>query len=107
MTHPQLKEILTKLRKHLQSTYQERLVSLILFGSQAREDAKQDSDIDVLIVLTPPFDRYQERHKLSHFLAELCLDYETLITCIWMENQDFQIRQSPLLLNIRREGLAI
>lgn len=44
MIHPQLPEILAKLRQHLKATYADHLVSLILFGSQARGEANTDSD---------------------------------------------------------------
>ena len=107
MTHPQLEEILYKLRGQLESMYAERLVSLVLFGSQARKEATSDSDIDVLIVLGGELDVPRERMKLSKFLAALCLEYETVITCLWTEAQDWQSRQSPLFLNIRREGVAV
>ena len=107
MTHPQLQEILAQLRRHLKATYSDHLGSLILFGSQARGEADIDSDIDVLIVLNEPFDVPQERKRLSQFLAQLCLDYDTLITCIWADAQDWRTRQSPLFINIRREGIVV
>lgn len=107
MTRPQLAEILSKLRSRLEAIYKERLVSLVLFGSQARKEATSDSDIDVLIVLSGELDVPEERKKLSEFLAALCLEYETVITCIWTEMQDWQSRQSPLFLNIKREGIAV
>lgn len=40
--------------------YQDELIQLILFGSRARGDAKQDSDIDILIVLK---NFNQDKHK--------------------------------------------
>ena len=48
--NPRLKAILTELRSRLESLYGDRLVKLILYGSQARGDAEPDSDIDVLVV---------------------------------------------------------
>ena len=107
MTHPQLQEILTKLQRHLKVTYSDRLVSLILFSSQAWGEADTDSDIDVLIVLNEPFEAPQERKLLSQFLAQLCLDYDTLITCVWADAHDWRTRQSPLLINIRLEGIVV
>ncbi|MBE9119156.1 nucleotidyltransferase domain-containing protein [Lusitaniella coriacea LEGE 07157] len=46
-----LKSILNQLRSHFEQIYGDRLVKMVLFGSQARGDARPDSDIDVLIVL--------------------------------------------------------
>lgn len=107
MTHPHLQEILDKLRSHLESIYGDRLVSLVLFGSQARAEATTDSDIDVLIVLNSQIDVPAERRNLGEFLAVLCLDYSVLITCLWAESEEWKTRQSPLMLNIRREGIAV
>lgn len=36
---------------------------IILFGSQAKGDAKRNSDIDLLIVESKPFDRKRSRRK--------------------------------------------
>ncbi|WP_416667585.1 nucleotidyltransferase family protein [Egbenema bharatensis] len=56
MRHPELLAILEKLRCSLEQLYGKQLVRLVLFGSQAREDADQDSDIDVLVVLNREVD---------------------------------------------------
>ncbi|MEO0459069.1 MAG: hypothetical protein AAF152_21155 [Cyanobacteria bacterium P01_A01_bin.114] len=58
-------------------------------------------------MLDDPLDIPQERKRLSTFLAQLCLEYETLITCIWTNAQDWRSRQSPLFINIRREGITV
>ncbi len=107
MTHPKLQEILTELKEYLESVYGERLISLVLFGSQARKDATTHSDIDVMIVLAEAVDIPQENRRLSEFVAALCLEYDVLITHIWTGLQDWETRQNPLLINIRHEGIAV
>lgn len=107
MTHPKLQEILEQLKCQLLELYGDRLSSLILFGSQARKEATADSDIDVLVVLADQLDVPVERRKLSEFLAALCLEHDVLITCVWAELQAWKSRQSPLLINIRREGITV
>ena len=107
MEHPQLREILNKLKCYLELLYGDRLSSLILFGSQARKEARADSDVDLLIVLKEPLDAFAERKRLSLFLSQLCLEYDVVITCIQREYQDWQTWQSLLLMNIRREGIAV
>lgn len=49
--NPKIQQIIQKLKIEFEELYQNRLVTLILFGLQARGDADIDSDIDVLVVL--------------------------------------------------------
>ena len=50
MLKERFREIEERLRAELQSHYGARLVSVVLFGSAARETQRFDSDIDVLII---------------------------------------------------------
>lgn len=45
------KSLLEKLTKLLQEEFQDRLVSVVLYGSIARGDNRKDSDIDLLLVI--------------------------------------------------------
>ena len=50
------------LRNRFRDTFGERLHRLILYGSHARGDATEDSDIDLLVVLNePPISRTGSR----------------------------------------------
>jgi uncharacterized protein len=107
MPHPQLRHILSVLQTYCKQEYGDRLVQVILFGSQARGDAAPDSDIDVLIILQGAVCPVDEIKQISEFIADLCLEYNTLISCIFMSDEQFQRSNSPLLLNIRREGITV
>jgi len=43
--------IISEFKKMIEQIYGERLSKVILYGSQARGEARADSDIDLLIVL--------------------------------------------------------
>jgi predicted nucleotidyltransferase len=79
MQHPQLTEILNRLRTYLQGLYGDRLERLVLFGSQARAEADDDSDIDVMVVLDGEVDAWTEIERTGEFVADLCLDYSVVI----------------------------
>jgi uncharacterized protein len=102
-----LRVILRELRTELEVLYAGRLVDLILFGSQARGDARPDFYIDVLIVLKPPMDSGDEIQRTSLPTSELCLRYNVLISRVFMDESRFLRRESPLLRNIEREGIAV
>jgi predicted nucleotidyltransferase/uncharacterized protein (DUF433 family) len=99
--------ILTELRQRLKMLYGERLVQVVLFGSQARCDANPGSDIDVLVVLEGAVNSEDDNLLPSELLAELSLRYSEVINCIFMSDFDFQYSQEPLLRNVRREGVVI
>lgn len=100
-------EILEKFKKEIKQIYQEELTQLVLFGSQARGDAKVDSDIDILIVLKKVNKDSPKYQKVINLISDLCLDYELLISCIYISESQFNQEQSPLLINIHKEGIKL
>lgn len=101
------KTILTQLQQRFKQLYQQRLVNLILFGSYARNEAKPGSDIDVLVVLKGPVHPGEEIARVGHDTAALSLQYDAVISCTFMSAERFNNEHSPLLLNIRREGIRL
>ena len=102
-----LSQTLDKLKEQLFRQYQEQLSSLILFGSQARKEANSESDIDVLVLLKGEVNPLIEIKKNSIWLADLCLETEALINCIYLSEEQFQIRNDPLLRQIKQEGIIM
>lgn len=102
-----VKIIVAEFRTRLQQLYGERLEQVILFGSQARGDAVEGSDIDVMIVLKGEVDVGEEITRTTESCAELSLAHDVVISTIFMSAYRFAHGQSPLLLNVQREGVAI
>jgi predicted nucleotidyltransferase len=102
-----LNPILQELRHGLDGIYGRRLAALVLFGSQARNEAASDSDIDVLVVLRGKVNPGLEIQRLSPFTSKLMLKHEVVIACAYISNEDFETEQSPLMLNVRREGVSL
>jgi predicted nucleotidyltransferase len=102
-----LTAILAELRRCFEALYGERLVRMILFGSQARGDAEASSDIDVLVVLRGPIDPGQEIAHTGEVTASLSLKHDVVISRVFISAEQFSAEQSPLLLNVRREGIHV
>jgi predicted nucleotidyltransferase len=102
-----IKAILIELRRRLELLYGDRLVKVILFGSQARGDAGLDSDIDVMLVLKGPVDWEIERKRVIPITAELSLEHDVVILCTYVSDDRYLNERSPLLLNVRAEGVAV
>ncbi|BBD54844.1 MAG TPA: nucleotidyltransferase [Planktothrix sp. UBA8407] len=105
--NPKIQQIIQKLKTEFEQLYQNRLVTLILFGSQARGDADIGSDIDVLVVLKGTVQVGQEIKRTGQLIADLSLQNNEVINCIFMEENRFLHRQGPLLRNIRKEGILL
>lgn len=102
-----LKRIVAELRERFEALYEKRLVRIVLYGSQARGDSQPASDIDVLVVLTGPVRAGEEIARTSDIVADLSLCFDEVISCVFMDEDDFLHRAGPLLRNIRREGIAV
>ena len=99
--------ILAELRQSLTALYGARLMDVVLFGSQARGDAVVGSDIDVLIVLQGEVWPGQEIERTGGVVAELSLKYDVLLSTIFESEAEFRRGGSPLLINVRREGIHV
>jgi len=102
-----LKNILMQLRSHFEQLYGDRLTQMVLYGSQARGDARPDSDIDILVVLKGQVNPGEEIKRTSHIRADLSLQNDEVISCLFMDEQRFTHYNGPLLRNIRKEGIAL
>ena len=107
MTQKKLAAILKRLRTELAVILGDRLEAIYLYGSQARGDARPDSDIDVLVVLRGDFNYFDMVMKTSTCTAQISLDYDTVISCVFVSLEDYLNRQTPLLLNARKEGVLV
>jgi predicted nucleotidyltransferase len=79
----------------------------MLYGSQARGDADPGSDIDLLVVLKDPVNPCEEISRVSEATSRLSLAYDTVISCLFMQEDRYLHETSPLMLNIRREGMVL
>ena len=102
-----LKRILKTYRTQLKEVLGEDLDSIVLYGSQARGDAVEGSDIDVLCVMKRPFDYGELILRTSEITAEISLKYDVVLSRSFARLEDYKTRQTPFLMNVRREGVAV
>ena len=99
--------IIKKCKETLTKYYGKRLKSVILYGSTARGQASPTSDIDLLILLTPPMDFFAELRQLVDILYPVQLESETLISAKPVSVKDFELGSISLYRNAKREGIAV
>ncbi|MBN1145822.1 MAG: nucleotidyltransferase domain-containing protein [Anaerolineales bacterium] len=102
-----LVEILAELRAGFSQLLGNQLEAIYLYGSQARGDARPGSDIDVLIVVRGKLDYFELLERTSRFVADLSLQNDVVISRVFVSKQDFEKRQTPLIMNVHREGILV
>jgi predicted nucleotidyltransferase len=75
-----IQKILKKLKKELLRIYGESVESIILYGSRARGDARDDSDIDILIVLNKDFNYSEILRLSSQLISSFSLENDVVIS---------------------------
>jgi predicted nucleotidyltransferase len=80
---------------------------MILFGSQARGDARPDSDWDLLLLLNKSKKEQSDKDKAFEFVM-MGWDYETYMSVkIYTEEQWAQGKMFPFYKNVEKDGIEI
>ncbi|WP_324282272.1 nucleotidyltransferase domain-containing protein [Cyanobacterium aponinum UTEX 3222] len=107
MIHPQLEEIISKLKQSFINLYNTKLDKIILYGSQGRKDAQIDSDIDILVVLKDNIDPYKEIDRTGDIIYQISLDYDVVLSRHFISSDKFNHNNNPFLHNVKKEGIIL
>ena len=102
-----IKEVVRKCRTALESHYGSQFKGLVLYGSVAGDQAGLASDIDLLILLTKPFDYFQELRLIIDLLYPIQLETDRLISAKPAPLDEFEDGSIQLYRNAKREGILL
>lgn len=97
---------LKRFKAGVRRIYGKRLKRVLLFGSWARKDAREDSDVDLAVVLSGTVRSGREIDRMIDLVTRINLEHGLLLSVYPLSESDLHNLQSPLLLNIRKEGVA-
>lgn len=102
------KEIVHDLVDGLINIFDGNIQQIILYGSVARNEATEDSDIDIAVILNHSFDR-TVRKSFVAWVSEMDLKYDKVFSIIDIEkaNMDKWGNILPFYKNIRQEGIIL
>ena len=86
--------------------YKDRIDTIILFGSVVRGEAREDSDIDILIVTKE--EDFRLRHILIGIASDILLETEENISVKALSKNDFEKHKNfSFLRNVISEGVKV
>jgi uncharacterized protein len=95
-------------KKSIENLYGQSLYKLVLFGSFARGDFDDDSDIDILQVLENENIRpFQEIDKITPIVSSYLDKYQRFFSIVPVSRSNYEKHNFPLYKNIRLEGIEI
>jgi predicted nucleotidyltransferase len=100
--------VLKELKYTVEGLLGDRLVKMVLYGSQAKGDFDKESDIDIAIIIRD-LSRELKHHILDN-VAELEMRYLTPLSVhIFSENEfeHLKRRERRIALDIEREGVPL
>ena len=108
-----LDTIVNEVSERVQEILSDKLKKIILYGSYARGDYEQYSDIDIMVLADIREDDEDERmdirNKMVRISSDLGLEYDVLISII-VKNHDFfysWIDVLPFYRNVLKDGVLL
>ena len=84
------------------------MVSIILYGSVARGDNTDESDVDIAIILNNDL-TIESKEELSDVIVEMDLKYNRVYSVVDINKDDYDEwkRYIPFYSNVDREGIVL
>lgn len=103
----QINHIIGQFKNELAELYGKKLKSVVLYGSWARAEATEKSDIDLLVALEGKIKPGLEIDRMVDIITEINLEHQVLLSVYPVSENDYHVLKSPILMNIRKEGIEV
>lgn len=108
MCEEKIEEIVTRFTKEAKKIYGTSLYDVILYGSCARGDYAEDSDIDVMILVDVAQEEIgKARRQIADISDQIDLEYDVVLAPMIQNYQLYQqyMSVSRFYQNVQREGV--
>ncbi|MCD8222132.1 MAG: nucleotidyltransferase domain-containing protein [Clostridiales bacterium] len=106
----ELQGVLGRVKEESRKIYGNQLNRIILYGSYARGDHTDESDIDIMILLDCDRDEIRKlRDRTSEMASDISLEEGVFVSILLRDRKHFEENQDflPFYQNVAKEGVAI
>ena len=106
----QLNQITNEVKRDMQNVLGDKLHQIILYGSYARGDYNNESDIDMMVLADVSETELKNyRKQVNRVASKIGLNHDIMITITLKDKQSFDSHQelSPFYRNMANEGVSI
>lgn len=100
-------ELLNRIKERLKDTFGDRFKGLILYGSEARGEATDESDIDLLVLLTGPVRLGSDALAIIDALYPIQLEVIRPICGTPADVKAYEAGEFSFYRNVREEGVLL
>jgi len=104
---PKVKRLVDQVKAFLHERYGDGIKRVILYGSHARGEATEDSDVDVLVLTDSSLNPSEVRASLSDLLYDIILEEGELVSVVAIPEEHFENYSSPFTVNVKKEGMIV
>ena len=98
--------VIARFRHAVTEIYGDRIERVVLFGSRARGDARDDSDYDIAVFLRDMEDRAHDMDVLANVSTDVLYDLGAVVHAMPYRAGAYNDR-SPLMHEVRADGIDL
>lgn len=103
-----LNRLLPEIEERIRDSFGEKVKKIVLFGSYARGDYNEESDIDILVIVDDENLSFYKKQRTK--LTTYYMDKEEIFLSIVIQKVSITDRyknHSPFLMNVNNDGIVL